>query len=816
MKKLERLFGILATILACIGFFFKYNHWAGAGIMIIASLFFFNLFYLPIQLILDWRIKEHLWQKAYIFTRFVFLFFGVGSFLFKIMHWPGSGYLVFATYFLFPVFLIAYFVRRKQEKLYQVEFLNDIILTIFAVIFVVWVGISIVNPDIMIKSFVLQEENYRIINTGLKRANNSIYETALELKNDTVNKSIIQSLNKTKAKSDSLHNYIKEFRYKLLETVTGFNRERIDNTAFSLLPNRKGFNWTTLALLEENPYNNRGTISYSVIDLKKQIYTYVEDIKRILVDENLIVSNIGMGLETTNNENAKAWENTYFNNIVLINVLSNLAYFENMAYLTENSCINALLRKLNLDQEKMVIQELAQKESIKAIDENRQELTTLRQKQELKDLQISNKENEIQRQQLYMIFAVIAIFFVIVLLIISTRAFILKQKDNKLLLIKQNEINEHKEEIELKNAELIQKQEEILTQNEILVQSQEELRTQKEELQSTLEHLKLTQAELIQSEKMASLGQLIAGIAHEINTPLGAINASITTITDSTQQSIKLLPDLVKILSENELKLFMDMVNKSVTNNNMMTSKEERETRKKITTQLEERGIAEADDFADILVDMGIYNNIEIYTPLFKPQTMQAAYHLSMQIKNSKNIKMAVERAAKTVFALKNYARYSNENSKVAANIVEGIETVLILYQNQLKHGIALHKEFEEVPTILCYPDELNQVWTNLIHNAIQAMDGKGDLSISVSKNPTGFQNLSGLMVQIADTGKGIPPEIKDRIFDAFFTTKPSGEGSGLGLYIVKQIIDKHKGTISFESEMGKGTSFIVNLPNER
>jgi signal transduction histidine kinase len=184
-----------------------------------------------------------------------------------------------------------------------------------------------------------------------------------------------------------------------------------------------------------------------------------------------------------------------------------------------------------------------------------------------------------------------------------------------------------------------------------------------------------------------------------------------------------------------------------------------------------------------------------------------------MQIKNSQNIKMAVDRASKVVFALKNYAHYGSEQNMVEANIIDGLETVLILYHNQLKHGINLHKEFEEVPTILCYPDELNQVWTNLIHNAIQAMDGKGDLSISVSINPTGFQNLSGLEIRITDTGNGIPPQIKDRIFDAFFTTKPAGEGSGLGLYIVKQIIDKHHGRIWFESEEGKGTTVFVELP---
>ncbi|MFN8256283.1 MAG: ATP-binding protein [Bacteroidales bacterium] len=379
-----------------------------------------------------------------------------------------------------------------------------------------------------------------------------------------------------------------------------------------------------------------------------------------------------------------------------------------------------------------------------------------------------------------------------------------------------------------------EKQEILASQKETLEQ---QVTGRTLELKQSLERLKSTQAQLIQSEKMASLGQLIAGIAHEINTPLGAINASINTITDSSQQSINLLPALVKDLSDDELKLFMELVNRSAINNNSLSSKEEREIRRKISTRLEEKEIAEADGFADILVDMGIYDDIENFLPLFKPQTMQAAYHLSMQIKNSKNIKMAVDRASKVVFALKNYARYGNEQSMVEANIVDGLETVLTLYQNQMKHGITLHKEFEEVPQILCYPDELNQVWTNLIHNAIQAMEGKGELSISVSKNlkavenptvsfsdpsvfevqgtknPKGFQNLSGLMVQITDTGKGIPPEIIDHIFDAFFTTKPAGEGTGLGLYIVKQIIDKHKGSIAIESEEGKGSSFIVCFP---
>ena len=140
------------------------------------------------------------------------------------------------------------------------------------------------------------------------------------------------------------------------------------------------------------------------------------------------------------------------------------------------------------------------------------------------------------------------------------------------------------------------------------------------------------------------------------------------------------------------------------------------------------------------------------------------------------------------------------------ANIVEGLEVVLTLYYNQLKHGIEIIKHYTEVPPILCYPDELNQVWTNIVHNAIQAMHGEGTLEIDVSLTDAHIE------VRVTDSGGGIPDAIKAQIFDPFFTTKAAGEGCGLGLNIVKKIIEKHQGQISVASRPGR-TTFTILLP---
>lgn len=345
------------------------------------------------------------------------------------------------------------------------------------------------------------------------------------------------------------------------------------------------------------------------------------------------------------------------------------------------------------------------------------------------------------------------------------------------------------------------------------LQAELALRQKNQELATTLQQLQTAQQELIQSEKMVALGQLVAGVAHEVNTPLGAINSSINSITNFWENYLDKLPTFFKKLSPEREEDFFNLLKKSNNAGISLSTREQRQIKRNLVSQLKEHSIDKATTIANYLVGVQVYDRVAEFLPLLKDPNSESILKIAYQFANvqtsTKNIRTAAERAAKVVFALKTYARYDSTGSKVKANILEGIETVLTLYQNKIKHGVEVQKEFDfSVPLILCYPDELNQVWTNLIHNALQAMEYHGNLIIQVT------QQDAHIRVSITDSGKGIPREIMPKIFEPFFTTKPQGEGSGLGLDIVKKIIEKHDGKIEANSVPGQ-TTFTVYLPQK-
>ena len=291
------------------------------------------------------------------------------------------------------------------------------------------------------------------------------------------------------------------------------------------------------------------------------------------------------------------------------------------------------------------------------------------------------------------------------------------------------------------------------------------LKKNKEELEHTLARLKEIQAQMIQSEKMASIGQLAAGVAHEINNPTGFIGSNLNTLLEYQRDIGKLIKQYRQLLTD-----LKDIVTRE-------------EGWAAISEQLEGIVALQAETDIDFILD-------DVPDLIGESQD-------------------GTERLKRIVADLKDFA-HPGKDKLESADINRCLESTLNVVWNELKYKATVTKEYGDLPLVVeCYPHQLNQVFMNLLVNAAQAIENKGEIKIVT-------QALDGQVeIRISDTGSGIPKENLSKIFDAFFTTKEVGKGTGLGLNVAYKIIQKHKGTIDVESEVGKGTTFTIRLQIE-
>jgi signal transduction histidine kinase len=288
---------------------------------------------------------------------------------------------------------------------------------------------------------------------------------------------------------------------------------------------------------------------------------------------------------------------------------------------------------------------------------------------------------------------------------------------------------------EERRKELAEAHERLKQLNETL---EERVRTRTRELEQANRDLRETQAQLVRSSTMASLGTLAAGIAHELNTPMGAIHSN----ADVERRAVRII-----------------------------------------------RGILRDASVADKLGPQPrLERTLRIFDDI-NQMTLEAA-----------------ERVTKIVQSLKNFARLDQPELEYV-DLHEGMESILTLMEHLIKDRIQVIKHYGELPKVKCYASQINQVFANVLTNAVEAIDGAGSITITTT------QEESDVVIQVADTGRGIRPEHLERIFDPGFTTKGVGVGTGLGLSITYRIIENHQGLIHVESEPGRGTTFILRLP---
>jgi signal transduction histidine kinase len=327
--------------------------------------------------------------------------------------------------------------------------------------------------------------------------------------------------------------------------------------------------------------------------------------------------------------------------------------------------------------------------------------------------------------------------------------------------------------------------------------------------------LSQNEALLHQQEKMAALGTLSAGLAHELNNPAAAAQRSASELNKALLKWHDLSHEIESAaFRENQtawLNEFREEASRRFESPLKLEALEKIDLVDQLQAWLEANGVESAWELAPAMVNFGW--TVEALEKLkgtaFFDLSIQWLGTACLMMGLLSEVQQTTERLSQIVHAMKSYT-YLDQAPLLEVDVHEGLENTLVIMQHKLKQGVMIKREYSpDLPRIQAYASELNQVWTNIIDNAIDAMNGKGEISLRT------YAKDDNAIVAIADNGPGIPEEICSRIFEPFFTTKPPGKGTGLGLHISHDIVvNRHHGQLKVESKPGE-TRFIVILPRQ-
>jgi signal transduction histidine kinase len=326
--------------------------------------------------------------------------------------------------------------------------------------------------------------------------------------------------------------------------------------------------------------------------------------------------------------------------------------------------------------------------------------------------------------------------------------------------------------------------------------------------------LRSTEASLIQNEKLASLGTLAAGLAHELNNPAAAIQRSSDYLSEAFGNWRRRTTDLQAMTFSDEERKRLNELETSIIQCGLSRGDDADSSMDEtlLIDELESLDIEEPWEIAPALVAYKwTAERVAELSTTFRGADLNAVLQWFGAGLASQQLVEEIQQSSRTISeivrAVKSYA-YLDQAPVNNVDLRTSLEDTLVILRHKLKHGVQIERDFEsELPTIEAYAGELNQVWTNIIDNAVQAMDGKGTLELHARRLGDDVE------VRIADSGPGIPPDVVSRIFDPFFTTKPQGVGTGLGLHIARNItVNRHNGRLDVESNPGR-TEFRITLP---